>query len=79
MPTLKRQTLTKVMVEGVKPKASAYRLWDSKVPGLALRVLTSGRSTYEVHWSRNRSATIGVNGVMGGSSCRSTAHAARGR
>src|SRR5678815_3652974 len=64
MPQIKRQTLTKLMVEGVKPKSSAYRLWDAKVPGLALRVLTSGRSTYEVHWGRNKSSALGTNGVM---------------
>lgn len=64
MPQIKRQTLTKLTVEGVKPKASAYRLWDAKVPGLALRVLPSGRSTYEVHWGRNKSSALGTNGVM---------------
>lgn len=64
MPQIKRQTLTKLMVEGVKPKSSAYRLWDAKVPGLALRILPSGRSTYEVHWGRNKSSALGTNGVM---------------
>lgn len=64
MPQIKRQTLTKLMVEGVKPKSSAYRLWDAKVPGLALRVLPSGRSTYEAHWGRNKSTAVGTNGVM---------------
>jgi len=64
MPQIKRQTLTKLIVEGAKPRASAYRLWDAKVPGLALRVLPSGRSTYEVHWARHKAMNIGVNGVM---------------
>ena len=64
MPQIKRQTLTKLMVEGVKPRPSAYRLWDAKVPGLALRILPSGRSTYEVHWGRNKSSALGTNGVM---------------
>lgn len=64
MPRIKRQTLTKLLVEGVKPQARAYRLWDAKVPGLALRVFPSGRSTYELHWSRNRAITLGTNGVM---------------
>lgn len=64
MPKIKRQTLTKLIVEGVKPRPSAYRLWDAKVPGLALRILPSGRSTYEVHWARHKATTIGVNGVM---------------
>jgi integrase len=64
VPVIKRVTLTKQMVEGVKPPPSPYRLWDGKVPGLALRVLTSGRSTYEVHWGRNKSQALGTNGVM---------------
>jgi integrase len=64
MPQIKRQTFTKLLVEGVKPKSSAYRLWDAKVPGLALRVLPSGRSTYELHWGRNKSTALGTNGVM---------------
>lgn len=64
MPKVHRQTLTKIIVEGVKPKARAYRLWDAKVPGLALRVLPTGRSSYEVHWRRNRALVLGTNGVM---------------
>lgn len=64
MPVIKRQAFTRLMVEGVKPKASAYRLWDAKVPGLALRVLASGRSTYEVHWGRHKAQALGTNGVM---------------
>jgi integrase len=64
VPVIKRVTLTKQMVEGVKPRPSPYRLWDAKVPGLALRVLASGRSTYEVHWGRNKSQALGTNGVM---------------
>ncbi|WP_457097481.1 phage integrase [Lysobacter sp. P5_B9] len=64
MPVIKRQTLTKLMVEGVRPKARPYRLWDAKVPGLALRVLPSGRSTYELHWDRNKSTALGTNGAM---------------
>ena len=48
----------------MKPKASPYRLWDAKVPGLALRVLPSGRSTFELHWGRNKSTALGTNGAM---------------
>lgn len=64
MPRIRRQTLTKIMVEGAKPKSQPYRLWDAKVPGLCLRVLPSGRSTYELHWARNKSTSLGTNGVM---------------
>jgi integrase len=64
MPVIKRQTFTKLLVESVKPQARAFRLWDAKVPGLALRVLPSGRSSYELHWARNKAVVLGSNGVM---------------
>lgn len=66
MPVIKRVTFTKNMVESVRgnPDGAPYRLWDSKVPGLALRVLPSHRSTYEVHWGRNKALKLGTNGVM---------------
>lgn len=78
MPVIKRQTLTKLLVEGVKPQARAYRLWDAKVPGLALRVLPSGRSTYEAHWARNKAVTLGTNGVMTLEAARTAARRVHG-
>lgn len=78
MPVIKRQPLTRLVVEGVKPKARPYRLWDAKVPGLALRVLPSGRSTYEVHWDRNKSTALGTNGVMTLEGARTAARLALG-
>lgn len=66
MPVIKRVTFTKNLVESVRgnPDGAPYRLWDSKVPGLALRVLPSHRSTYEVHWGRNKALKLGTNGAM---------------
>lgn len=66
MPVIKRVTFTKNMVESVRgnPGGAPYRLWDSKVPGLALRVLPTHRSTYEVHWGRNKALKLGTNGAM---------------
>lgn len=64
MPVVRRQTLTKQMVESAKAQDKAYRLWDAKVPGLALRVLPSGRRTYEVHWARSKAVALGAAGVL---------------
>ena len=64
MPTIKRVTLTREIVDKARPKAYAYRIWDAKVPGLALRVLISGKRTYEVHWPRNHSMALGPSGVL---------------
>lgn len=59
MPTIKREILTKPMIESAKPAKRAYRLWDAKQPGLCLRVLVSGRRTWEAHWGRNRAVALG--------------------
>lgn len=64
MPVIKRIPLTKAFVDTAKVVARSYRVWDSKVPGLALRVHTSGRKTYELHWGRNRALTIGQHGAF---------------
>lgn len=50
MPELKRINLTRDRIGKAKPKASPYRLWDTGVPGLAVRVLKSGTKSFEVHW-----------------------------
>jgi integrase len=73
MPTVRRQTLTKQMVETAKPTKRAYRLWDAKVVGLALRVLPSGRRTYEAHWARGKAVALGTAGVMTLESAREAA------
>ncbi|GGD40632.1 site-specific integrase [Pseudoxanthomonas indica] len=54
-----RVALTVQMVESAKPQASAYRLHDTKVPGLSLRVLPSGVKSWNVTWARNRDLAIG--------------------
>ncbi|SDQ24318.1 site-specific integrase [Pseudoxanthomonas sp. CF125] len=64
MPKTTRQNFTKQLVETARPQNKPYRLWDSKVPGLALRVLTSGKGTYELHWKRGKSTAIGPRGAM---------------
>ena len=46
-------------VESAQPQSKAYRLHDSKVPGLSLRVLPSGVKSWNVTWARNRDLAIG--------------------
>lgn len=50
MPKVTRQNLTPTKLKSAKPRASHYRLWDSGVPGLAVRVMKSGTKSFEVHW-----------------------------
>lgn len=54
-----RAALTARDVEAAKPRDSAYRLHDAKVPGLALRVLPSGVKSWSVTWARNRELALG--------------------
>src|SRR5204862_5982851 len=54
-----RAALTAKDVESARPKATAYRLHDAKVPGLSLRVLPSGVKSWNVTWSRNRDLALG--------------------
>lgn len=56
MPIITRTTLTESAVKSAKPKASHYRLWDARVPGLCLRVLRTGTRTFEAHWSGGSAA-----------------------
>ena len=46
MPELTRRVLTKVDVDGAKPGPSLYRLRDARVPGLLLRVTTTGKKQW---------------------------------
>ncbi|MGY1520155.1 tyrosine-type recombinase/integrase [Luteimonas sp. A482] len=52
-------TLSMKDVEAARPKVSAYRLHDGKVPGLSLRVLPSGVKSWCVTWARNRDMALG--------------------
>lgn len=59
MPVLKRVLLTRTMIESAKPDEAEFRLRDSKVPGLTLRVLPSGAKSWSVMWGRGQARTIG--------------------
>lgn len=46
-------------VEAAKPEAAPYRIWDTLVPQLHLRVQPSGVKSWNVQWSRTSTRTLG--------------------
>lgn len=51
--------LSPAIVEAAKPEADAYRVWDTVVPQLHLRVQPSGIKSWNVQWSRTSSKSLG--------------------
>lgn len=54
--------LTKAFVEGLKPAAKTYRIWDTKEPGYFVRVTPNGAVAFAVRYrngQRNLDYTIG--------------------
>lgn len=51
--------LSPAVVEAAKPEADPYRVWDTSVPGLFLRVQPSGIKSFNVQWSRSSSRSLG--------------------
>ena len=51
--------LSPAIVEAAKPEAAPYRLWDTVVPQLHLRVQPSGVKSWNVQWSRTSSRSLG--------------------
>ena len=51
--------LSPAIVEGSKPEAQPYRVWDTVVPQLHLRVQPSGIKSWNVQWSRTASKSVG--------------------
>ncbi len=54
-----KQKLSHAVVEGHKASAVPYRVWDSEVPQLHLRVQPSGVKSWNVQWSRTSSRALG--------------------
>lgn len=73
MPVLVRQPLRKDSAERAEVGTAPYWLRDATVPGLALRVLPSGRKSYAVLWGRGKAHTIGAHPVMTLEGARTTA------
>lgn len=51
--------LSPAVVEAAKPEAKPYRLWDTVVPQLHVRVQPSGVKSWNVQWARTRSKALG--------------------
>ncbi len=51
--------LSPAVVESAKPEAEPYRVWDTTVPQLFLRVQPSGVKSWNVQWSRLSSRSLG--------------------
>lgn len=51
--------LSPAAVEGAKSEADPYRIWDTVVPQLHLRVQPSGVKSWNVQWSRQRTKALG--------------------
>ncbi len=51
--------LTSSVVESAKPEEAPYRIWDTTVPQLHLRVQPSGVKSWNVQWSRTSTRALG--------------------
>ena len=51
--------LTSAIVESAKPEDAPYRIWDTAVPQLHVRVQPSGVKSWNVQWSRTSSRSLG--------------------
>ena len=51
--------LSPAVIEAAKPESAPYRLWDTVVPQLHIRVQPSGVKSWNVQWSRTRSKSLG--------------------
>jgi integrase len=60
--------LTKTLVEAIEPEEKDVLIWDSAIPGFAIRVRPTGRRVYILKYrnkqGRQRKPTIGVHGAI---------------
>lgn len=59
------QPLTDTLVERTKPKATQFRLWDSRVPGFGVQVNPTGRKTFLVFFCQGGRQTFKSIGTWG--------------
>lgn len=45
--------ITKTIADKAEPREKDYFIWDDRVPGFGLRVLPSGKKTYQVQYRNN--------------------------
>ena len=51
--------LTPAVIEALKPEADPYRVWDTQVPALFVRVQPTGIRSFNVAWTRLNSKSLG--------------------
>lgn len=51
--------LSPAVLEAAKPEADPYRIWDTVVPQMHLRVQPSGVKSFNVTWARNKTLSLG--------------------
>ncbi|MEM9958122.1 MAG: Arm DNA-binding domain-containing protein, partial [Pseudomonadota bacterium] len=76
--------LTKTAVEGLRPAAKTYEVWDAKIPGFGVRVLPSGTKTYFLKYRSPRKRTsqtkkIGRHGQITAEEARRAARSLSGQ
>lgn len=59
LPKKLSRKLSPSVVDSHGPEAEPYRIWDTQVPGLFLRVQPSGVKSFNVQWSRSSSRALG--------------------
>lgn len=64
MPKITREPLTLKVIAAARPGEKLYRLRDSTVPGLMLRVTPAGKKTWAVTWGRGQERVLGTYPVM---------------
>ncbi len=47
------------VIQALRPEEEPYRVWDTQVPGLFLRVQPTGIKSFNVQWSRTNSRALG--------------------
>ena len=57
--TKRVRKLSAAIIEAAKPEAAPYRIWDTTVPQLHLRIQPSGVKTWNVQWSRTSTKALG--------------------
>ena len=56
--------ITNSLMNSLRSKDKTYEIRDSRAKGFAVKVATSGRMTYLVHFDRGRKITLGSVNVL---------------